>query len=135
MIKKRCPRSKFENCLLTRTVCPRRLSFSQFVVLMSTLNGQRDNLLGQMVLAKRQFSNFDRGHLFLITLYKCSLIRNCLLLSRGMYRAFQKKGSWETKTVNTSYSETLLIYRMDQKNVSLLQKFFLDMSYSETTNL
>ena len=31
-------------------VCPRRLSFSQFVILMSTTNGEKDSLLGQTVL-------------------------------------------------------------------------------------
>ena len=36
--KKIVPFSKFESGLLTRTVCPRRLSFSQFNVLMSTPN-------------------------------------------------------------------------------------------------
>ena len=33
-----------------RTVCPRRLSFSPFVVLMSKTNGEKDSLLGQTVL-------------------------------------------------------------------------------------
>ena len=33
-----------------RTVCPRRLSFSQFVVLMSMTNCEKDSLLGQTVL-------------------------------------------------------------------------------------
>ena len=33
-----------------RTVWPRRLSFSPFVVLMSTTNGEKDSLLGQTVL-------------------------------------------------------------------------------------
>ena len=69
MFKKKCPRSKFENSLLTRTVCPRRLSFSQFGVLMSTLNCEKDSLLGQMVLVKRPPLNFERGHIFLNTLY------------------------------------------------------------------
>ena len=31
-------------------VCPRRLSFSQFVILMSTTNGEKDSLLGQTIL-------------------------------------------------------------------------------------
>ena len=56
--KKSVPFSKFESGLLTRTVCPRRLSFSQFRVLMSTLNCEKDNLLGQKVLVKRPLSNF-----------------------------------------------------------------------------
>ena len=50
---------KFESDLLTRTVCPRRLSFSQFRVLMSTLNCEKDNLLGQTVLVKRPLANFE----------------------------------------------------------------------------
>ena len=33
-------------------------------VLMSTLNCEKDSLLGQTVLVKRPFSNFDRGHFF-----------------------------------------------------------------------
>ena len=53
--QKKCPRSKFENGLLTRTVCPRRLSFSQLNVLMSTPNCEKDSLLGQTVLVKRHF--------------------------------------------------------------------------------
>ena len=68
-VQKKCPRSKFKGGLLTRTVCPRRLSFSQFRVLMSTLNCEKDNLLGQMVLVKRPLSNFERGHFYLYTLY------------------------------------------------------------------
>ena len=32
-----------------RTVCPRRLSFSPFVVIMSTTNGEKDSLLDQTV--------------------------------------------------------------------------------------
>ena len=31
-------------------VCTRRLSFSPFVILMSTTNGEKDSLLGQTVL-------------------------------------------------------------------------------------
>ena len=31
------------------TVCPRRLSFSGFNVLMGTLNPEKDNLLGQAI--------------------------------------------------------------------------------------
>ena len=31
-------------------VCPRRLSFSPFVILMSTTNGEKDSLLGETVL-------------------------------------------------------------------------------------
>ena len=69
MFKKKFPRSKFENGLLTRPVCPRRLSFSQFGVLMSTFNCEKDSHLGQTVLVKRPFSNFDRGNFFFNTLY------------------------------------------------------------------
>ena len=58
-VQKKCPRSKFENGLLTRTVCPRRLSFSQFGVLMSTLNCEKDSLLGQSVLVKRPLLSLD----------------------------------------------------------------------------
>ena len=36
---------------------------------MSTFNREKESLLGQMVLVKRSFSNFDRGHFFSITLY------------------------------------------------------------------
>ena len=64
MIKKNVGWSKFENGLLTRTVCPRRMSFSQLNVLMSTPNCEKDSLFGQTVLVKRPFSNFDRGHFF-----------------------------------------------------------------------
>ena len=65
--KKSVPFSKFEIGLLTRTVCPRRLSFSQFGVLMSTLNCEKENLLGQTVLVKRPLSNFEKGTLFFCT--------------------------------------------------------------------
>ena len=64
--KKIVPFSKFESGLFTRTVCPRRLSFSQFGVLMSTLNCEKENLLGQTVLVKRPLSNFEKGTLFFV---------------------------------------------------------------------
>ena len=38
-----------------RTVCPRGLSFSQFVVLMSTPNGEKDSLLRHSVHEKLHF--------------------------------------------------------------------------------
>ena len=51
---KGCPKksSFLKNCDGSggRTVCPRRLSFSQFVVLMSMTNCEKDSLLGQTVL-------------------------------------------------------------------------------------
>ena len=49
--------SRLKSGLLTRTDCPRRLSFSQFRVLMSTL---KDNLLGQTVLVKRTHLNLEQ---------------------------------------------------------------------------
>ena len=64
--KKIVPFSKFESGLLTRTVCTRRLSFSQFGVLMSTLNCEKENLLGQTVLVKRPLSNFEKGTIFFV---------------------------------------------------------------------
>ena len=63
---KSVPFSKFEIGLLTRTVCPIRLSFSQFGVLMSTLNCEKENLLEQTVLVKRPLSNFEKGTLFFV---------------------------------------------------------------------
>ena len=47
-----------------RTVCPRRLSFSQFVVLMSMINCEKDNLLGQTVLPPEP-SQFFKNEVFL----------------------------------------------------------------------
>ena len=67
--KKSVPFSKFESGLLTRTVCPRRLSFSQFGVLMSTLNCEKENLLGQTVLVKRPLLNFEKGTFFVHPLF------------------------------------------------------------------
>ena len=46
-----------------RTVCPRRLSFSQFVVLMSMINCEKDNLLGQTVLPPEP-SQFFKNEVF-----------------------------------------------------------------------
>ena len=58
--------AQFKGGLLTRTVCPRRLSFSQFGILMSTLNCEKENLLGQTVLVKRPLSNLEKGTLFFV---------------------------------------------------------------------
>ena len=66
MYKKSVPFSKFESGLLPRTVCPRRLSFSQFGILLSTLNCEKENLLGQTVLVKRPLSNLEKGTLFFV---------------------------------------------------------------------
>ena len=46
----------------SRTVGPRKLSFSQFVVLMSTLICEKDSLLGHMVLEKTISQNFEGSH-------------------------------------------------------------------------
>ena len=37
-------------CYFPRTNCPRRVSFSQFVILMSTTNSEKDSLLRQLSL-------------------------------------------------------------------------------------
>ena len=60
--------SKFKNGFFPRTICPRRLSFSQFVVLMRTTNSEKDSLLGQLVLGKKQLSNFEQVTFFFNTL-------------------------------------------------------------------
>ena len=52
-----------------RTVCPRRLSFSPFVVLMSTTNGEKDNLLGQTILRQELGEILDGLVFFRTTLY------------------------------------------------------------------
>ena len=49
-----------------RTVCPRGLSFSEFIVLMSTINCEKDNPLGQTVLPPEPFLFF---RYFFPTLY------------------------------------------------------------------
>ena len=41
-----------------RTVCPRGLSFSEFIVLMSTINCEKDTPLGQTVLPPEPFPFF-----------------------------------------------------------------------------
>ena len=51
-VEKKCDSLKISKCHLPRTNCPRRLSFSQFVVLMSTTNCEKDSLLGQLVLGR-----------------------------------------------------------------------------------
>ena len=62
--QKKCLGPKFENGLLTRTVCPSRLSFSQLSVLRGTPNWEKDGFLGQMILVQRLLSNFGQGHFF-----------------------------------------------------------------------
>ena len=62
--KKNVTHSKFKNVLFPRTICPRRLSFSLFVVLMRTTSCEKDSLLGQLVLGKKQLSNFERVTFF-----------------------------------------------------------------------
>ena len=47
-----------------RTVCPRGLSFSQFVVLMSTINAEKDSPLGQTVLPLKPFPFFENPRFF-----------------------------------------------------------------------
>ena len=47
-----------------RTVCPRRLSFSQFVVLMSMTNCEKDSLLGQTVLLPEPSKFFKKEGFF-----------------------------------------------------------------------
>ena len=50
-------------------VCPRRLFFSQFVVLMCTANCEKDSLLGQTILALEPFLFFENPCFLLVTLY------------------------------------------------------------------
>ena len=50
-------------------VCPRRLSFSQFVVLMCTTNCENDILLGQTIPTPEPFLFFENPCFFLVTLY------------------------------------------------------------------
>ena len=45
-------------------VCPRRLSFSLFVILMSTTNGEKDSHLGQTVLPPELWQFFQKGGFF-----------------------------------------------------------------------
>ena len=88
MYKKSVPFSKFESGLLTRTVCPRRFSFSQFNVLMSTPNCEKDNLLGQTVLVKRPISNFEKGTLFFVhPLYHQKLLLTTSVLIRDQIQS------------------------------------------------
>ena len=49
-------------------VCPRRLFFSQFVVLMCTANCEKDSLLGQTILALEPFLFFENP-CFLLVIY------------------------------------------------------------------
>ena len=51
-----------------RTLCPERLSFSQFVVLMSTTNCERDSLSGQRVLLVEPKPFFWKDRFFSLTL-------------------------------------------------------------------
>ena len=53
-------------------VCPRRLFFSQFVVLMCTANCEKDSLLGQTILALEPFLFFENPCFLLVTLYTLS---------------------------------------------------------------
>ena len=50
-------------------VCPRRMSFSQFVVHMSTTNCEKDSLLGQTIPSPEPFLFFENPWFFLVTLY------------------------------------------------------------------
>ena len=52
-----------------RTVCPRGLSFSEFIVLMSTINSEKDSPLGQTVLPPGPFPFFENPRFFPPTLY------------------------------------------------------------------
>ena len=47
-----------------RTVCSKRLSFSQFVVLISTTNCEKDSLLGQTILPPEPITFFGKRGFF-----------------------------------------------------------------------
>ena len=49
-------------------VCPRRLSFSQFAVHMSTTNCEKNSLLGQTIPALEPFLFFENPCFLLVTL-------------------------------------------------------------------
>ena len=76
-VQKNVPFSKFESRLLARTVCPKRLSFSQFGVLMSRLNCEKENFLGQTVLVRSPLSNFEKEGtflcIFIYLIYYCNI--------------------------------------------------------------
>ena len=63
-----------------RTVCLRGLSFSEFIVLMSTINCEKDNPLGQTVLPPEPFLFFENPRFFVTTLYLLDRI-----LSRNLW--------------------------------------------------
>ena len=50
-------------------VCPRKLSFSQFVVLVTTSNWEKNSILGQMVLPPEPLIFFFEFQGFFHTLY------------------------------------------------------------------
>ena len=64
-----------------RTLCPKRPSFSQFVVLMRTTNCEKDTLSGQRVLPPEPKPFFGRTGFFSLTLY----IYVCVLLDFPIY--------------------------------------------------
>ena len=57
-----------------RMVCPRRLSFSQFVVLMSMTNCEKDSLLGQTVLPPEPSQFFKKEGIFDNPLFVISIL-------------------------------------------------------------
>ena len=57
-------------------VCPRRMSFSQFVVHMSTTNCEKDSLLGQTIPSPEPFLFFENPWFFLVTFYVVECLNN-----------------------------------------------------------
>ena len=75
---------------------------------MSTLNCEKENLLGQTVLVKRPLSNFEKGTFFLYTLY----IEHCcvLLLSLADWLELHPNLLWLSWTENILKTSFTLKY-------------------------
>ena len=88
-----------------RTICPRGLSFSQFVILMSTINAEKDSPLGQTVLPPEPFPFFENPQFFptSFTFIKSFSVYYLVMQTENMTAG---KSNYST----TSFSYTTLVY-------------------------
>ena len=93
---------------------PRRLSFSQFVILMSTTNCEKDSLLGQTVLPPEP-SQFFKNEVFLdnpLIIFIEKISCESSLVSMKAYVCFLIKGVKKKMSLAQNLKESLLKNRM-----------------------
>ena len=75
-------------------VCPRRLSFSQFVVLMCTTNCEKDILLGQTIPTPEPFLFFENPFFLAPFIIESCNAMSLSLLQASRLSKFQMQFVW-----------------------------------------